>query len=170
VNVGLCGCGCGGEAPIAPETDASKGWVKGRPLRFIRFHAARLLRFAPPEYTVNERGCWVWQHTKFQGYGIVRRERTIRAHRAYYEHFVGPIPTGLQIDHLCRNRACVNPAHLEPVTTQENTARRACNKLSPEQRAEIRANYRPGRKAQKEIGARYGVSGHYVYLLGTGRR
>jgi hypothetical protein len=47
----------------------------------------------------------------------------IRAHRFAYELLVGPIPEGLVIDHLCRNRRCVNPAHLEPVTAEENWRR-----------------------------------------------
>lgn len=49
--------------------------------------------------------------------------RLVRAHRFSYERAVGPIPAGLQIDHLCRVRACVNPAHLEPVTCGENVRR-----------------------------------------------
>lgn len=45
------------------------------------------------------------------------------AHRAVYEHLRGPIPVGLELDHLCRNTRCVNPAHLEPVTHRENALR-----------------------------------------------
>lgn len=70
-------------------------------------------------------GCWTWTgSTNTHGYGEFRVARRTRlAHRISYELFVGPIPTGLQIDHLCRNRACVNPDHLEPVTARINQLR-----------------------------------------------
>lgn len=72
-------------------------------------------------------GCWVWQGSKCNGYGVVGRGRrtdsTMQTHRAMYEIMVGPVPVGLQLDHLCRNRACCNPAHLEPVTQRENILR-----------------------------------------------
>src|SRR5690606_26252710 len=58
------------------------------------------------------------------GYGrIVVGGKQRPAHRVSYEHFVGPIPDGLLLDHLCRVRCCINPAHLEPVTSGENTRR-----------------------------------------------
>lgn len=69
--------------------------------------------------------CWLWTGTvDTPGYGRVQiNRRKIGAHRVAYEALVGPIPEGLDLDHLCRNRLCVNPAHLEPVTRRENLLR-----------------------------------------------
>jgi hypothetical protein len=58
--------------------------------------------------------------------------RQVQPHRAYYEHFVGLIPAGLELDHLCKNLWCVNPGHLEPVTHTENIRRAAGTKLNRE--------------------------------------
>lgn len=67
--------------------------------------------------------CWLWEGVLDKdGYGLLRN---LRAHRVAYELERGPIPPGLDLDHLCRSRACVNPAHLEPVTNRVNSLRGA---------------------------------------------
>ncbi len=69
-------------------------------------------------------GCWEWTGGKTWGYGqFTANGRNVKAHRWSYEFFRDEIPPGLVIDHLCRNPACVNPWHLEPVTTRVNNLR-----------------------------------------------
>jgi len=71
--------------------------------------------------------CWLWTGAKSGGYGLIKKNgSTILAHRAAFGFRYGAnIPAGLTIDHLCRNRGCVNPAHLEVVTSRENILRGA---------------------------------------------
>ena len=78
-----------------------------------------------PKITFSDAGCWLWTgKVTSGGYGSVWwHGRQPCAHRVVYELMVGDIPQGLQLDHICRVRNCVNPAHLEPVTPQENTLR-----------------------------------------------
>lgn len=69
--------------------------------------------------------CWEWQgKLDKNGYGrFAVNRKNIRSHRFSYEFYIGKIPNGLVIDHLCRNKRCVNPKHLEPVTNKENILR-----------------------------------------------
>jgi hypothetical protein len=77
------------------------------------------------KFVVVKSGCWEWQAAlDANGYGKIWDGKAVRlAHRVVYEMEVGPIPEGLDIDHLCRVTRCVNPEHLEPVTRSENLRR-----------------------------------------------
>lgn len=85
------------------------------------------------KYIVKGPSCWEWVGAlDSKGYGRIARTRTeiesglpesARAHRIVYESLIGPIPEDLDLDHLCRNRKCVRPSHLEPVTRQVNLLR-----------------------------------------------
>lgn len=74
--------------------------------------------------TQSAAGCWLWTASNSNGYGLFSLGgRLCPAHRVSYSALVGPISAGLQLDHLCRTPACVNPEHLEPVTPRVNTLR-----------------------------------------------
>lgn len=100
---------------------------------FCPGHGNRQRRLGLDRYEVRDMGhttpCWVWlgQIAPVTGYGLTYTgfvpRRKVGAHRAVFEAHRGPIPTGLDLDHLCRVRACVNPEHLEPVTRGENLRR-----------------------------------------------
>jgi hypothetical protein len=116
---GLCECGCGELTQVA--TQPSPGVIVGHSRRFVHGHANRQRK---QHYEVRDCGhetpCWVWVLTLNEnGYGHAGG----KAHRRYYERLVGPIPAGLELDHLCNVRACVNPDHLEPVTHADNIRR-----------------------------------------------
>jgi hypothetical protein len=76
--------------------------------------------------SVTAGGCHEWHgYVDAKGYGVfgVGGRKLMKAHRYSYARAHGEVPSGLQLDHVCRNRRCVNPAHLEPVTSRENTIR-----------------------------------------------
>ena len=118
----------------------SRGWCNvhyqrwyhyGDPLAKVRVKGDNLRRFFSHVDKGEGDGCWTWntQVNPRTGYAVFREgdrfSRMRLAHRWSYEQFVGPIPEGLVIDHLCRVRHCVNPAHLEAVTPGENVRRAA---------------------------------------------
>jgi hypothetical protein len=135
VPYGYCHCGCGEKTTICPRTINRFGRTAGEPVRYLPGHHLRKKN----HFALEDRGyttpCWIWQlATNPKGYGRVRvpnEDRKMLAHRFYYEKHVGPVPEGLQLDHLCRVRACVNPDHLEPVTAAVNTQRGRNALLTP---------------------------------------
>lgn len=105
-------------------------------------------------------GCWLWMGALNHGYGrfVVggRSGKSMMAHRFSYEEKKGVIPDGLQLDHLCRNRKCVNPDHLEAVTQKENILRG----ISPSAQQARRKNCIRG----------HPFSGDNLYITPSGKR
>lgn len=147
-------------------------------MRYIRGHNSTGMDRSKPykslRYVEEDRGfetaCWIWQlkiHKK-TGYGSVRvKGQDQLAHRWYYEQAHGTIPDGLQIDHLCKVRECVNPAHMEPVTPLENTRRSGMTKLTYEQAKDIEIRSRADRSSRTvaELVLEYGISIQTIRLI-----
>ncbi len=93
-------------------------------LRDIQRLFSRVEEAAPPEDLDVEGPCWLWQGSTSCGYGRFSiGEKKHKAHKLSYEVLVGPVPSGRVLDHLCRRRACINPAHLDPITNKQNVVR-----------------------------------------------
>lgn len=119
-GTGVCECGCGKKTSLVKKTRATRGYVEGKYCRFLNGHNRRYKSPLSMFEIDNKSGCWNWRGHLSKGYGYFGPRV---AHRVVYEKVIGKIPDGLQIDHLCLNKRCVNPKHLEPVTPKENTNR-----------------------------------------------
>lgn len=124
IPYGYCQCGCGRKTLAAKATDLRRGRKKGEPNAFIKGHGAH-----PPRFYRNELlreaqadGCILWTGgVDRRGYGRVKVDgKGLFAHRYFYELERGPIPVGKELHHKCEVPACVNPAHLVPVTREEH--------------------------------------------------
>lgn len=133
-GVVVCACGCGAPTGPASWTTRRLGLVRGEPTRYVRGHNSRQY---PPvnedNYHEEDHGyetpCHVWQGgTDRNGYGQISyyidgRVVTRLAHIVAWEKENGPVPPGLELDHLCEIKPCRRPSHLEPVTHAVNMQR-----------------------------------------------
>ena len=166
-QTGLCECGCGHSTTVAERDNASLGWIAGEPKRFRNGHNRRKSGRYVEADTGYRTPCWIWQLTKNAlGYGrCAEGKNMVFAHRKYYEDRCGKIPSGKQLDHLCRVPSCVNPDHLEAVTPRENVRRGALTKLSPESVRRIRDSD----EKQHVLARRYGVTQGHISRIKTRR-
>ena len=167
VGDGLCACGCGGATSRWKYTLIKIGVKRGDFRVFIKGHTNKVsdlsTRYVVDQYS----GCWEWTgHIANSGYGRLGRKW---AHRVSYESSGLVIPDGKQLDHLCRNRKCINPTHLEPVSPATNSRRGELTRLTAADVLEIRAS--AGRGASNaSIARRFGVSDRHVGHIVLGQK
>lgn len=164
---GLCQCGCGEPTRLSPRTLKRAGIKRGEPFRFLPGHENRG-RKRIPEPTVEDRGfktpCHIWRGARDKdGYGAGR------PHRRVYQEAGGVLSVDQHLDHLCRQRDCVNPAHLEPVTPAENVRRSSLPNLNREQVGQIKRLALDGWRGL-DIADAFGVHGSTISRIHTGRR
>lgn len=153
------------EVPGCENPHLSRGWCAKHYMRWYTTGTVGLCRLTSEErfwQCVDFSGdCWEWTKHLVTGYGrfwigSAKSGRAYQAHRYAYELLVGPIPSGTHLDHLCRNRACVNPDHLEPVAPRINY---------------LRGNGAAARNARKETCKRgHPLSGDNLMLSSDGKR
>lgn len=96
---------------------------------------------------------------------VWRGETRALVHRVAWEQVHGPVPLGMELDHLCRNRWCRNPDHLEVVSHRLNSQRAANRKLTQQKAEEIRSKYVPRVVTQRHLAAAYGVSRRTIEMV-----
>lgn len=147
--------------------DATRGFVKGAAFDFIKGHRKR----KTVRYKIDANGCWVWLlGTNKNGYASEQVTGiTQRVHIVNYENEYGKTPEGCELDHLCRNRQCVNPDHLEPVTHAENCRRGSTAKLTEIQVRRIKFMLKNNLFGKATIARQFGVHRTTISKIAMGK-
>jgi hypothetical protein len=144
-------------------TSKRRGTIKGEPQRYVKGHGGSR---HPPVWDSVDKGhqtpCWIWRGQRDK-LGYAKRGGQY-VHREMWKKEHGPVPKGLELDHLCRIPACVNPDHLEAVTHAENLRRGAGAKINYEIAEEIRSET----GSSREIGRRYGLHHSTIQAIQKG--
>lgn len=171
MTMGLCQCGCGKATRVPAKNDTRHAHVAGVPLRYAQGHNRRL---RGDLWVIQDTGfdtpCWLWEHScnpggyaLFRG-GMAQGDGSMLVHRQHYQQKYGSVPEGLDLDHLCRVRRCVNPDHVEPVTRAENARRGARTILTPQQVDEIREST----DSYRSLARRFGVKHSTIWGVRSG--
>ena len=125
IPYGYCHCGCGQKTNIAKITNRKCGHEKGKPYTYLLGHAIRVNTNRKGYYLVGyeikdcgyDTPCWVWRHDIKAPYPMSNGRRV---YRILYEQKYGSLPKGTQSHHKCRNKRCVNPDHIQPLSPQKH--------------------------------------------------
>lgn len=168
---GLCKCGCGMRTPLPRQGETARGYVRGRPVDYCPKHNRGVAKGKPFFVIDHQSGCWNWTGKPgTDGYGDVKfAERMFKSHILYYILAKGDVPVGCELDHLCSNRRCVNPDHMEPVTHLENVRRGKATKLTVENVEEIRRLHATGKFGYRTLARQFGVTYPQVAKIVKGR-
>lgn len=153
----LCQCGCGDPAPVWNRTDTRKGRIKGQPAKYVPGHHNPYAG-----HVVSGNGCWVWQGKPRRGYSTL--------YKKVYERTHGPVPSGYQVDHVCQNKLCLNPDHLEAVTPSVNIRRRPATKLTLDAVKTIRYMHANGEASYSRLATLFSVHLQTIAGIIQGKR
>lgn len=169
---GRCACGCWQKTSFNKHSDAYAGYEAGTYMKYVTGHQTRqsgsMFEYVNAGYKTP---CWIWNlGLNRGGYAVIYSNgKSNSGHKHFYELVNGPVPDGLHLDHLCRNRACVRPDHLDTVTPNVNVLRGSNTRITESQIQEMKALYAAG-KRKREIARLFGLGEAHTGAILNGKK